>query len=176
MVRTRVPVLLVLLLATACGDDDGPGGDGVEQACTVGVTGAAPGTPACRATSLIHRADGNATTFTLETAAGESLTVLVGAKLVGPPTTSSYVGPSETVTCGVSVRQGARAWFSEYENASTGESLRGSCTLSFSRVEPSASAGGTATYRYTGSLTAQLHALTRTGSSGTVEVQATFAY
>ena len=174
----RAPALLALVLAIACGDDAPDAGSGGEraEACSVSITGAVSGTPTCRATSLIHRADGDATTFTLETQAGESLTVLVASKLPGPPSATDYGGPSGTFTCGVSVRQGARAWFTEYSSPGTLDSISGNCGLSFSRVEVSESAGGTTTYRDTGSLIATLHALTRTGASGTVEVRGTFTY
>ena len=170
-------------LLLACGDDDAGGGgpdgegpDGQGATCSVRVSGAASGTPACRATSLIHRSDDDAFTFTLETEAGSALTVLVGARAPGRPGVTALAGPSELLTCGVSVREGAKAWYSEYSSPRTDEFLTGSCTLTFTELREDASAGGTTTYRYRGTLRAHLLALERTGSRGTVDVESSFTY
>jgi hypothetical protein len=163
------------LLLLACGGDDADGEDS-EGTCSVSITGAVTGSPACRATSLIHRADDDAFTFTLETEAGTALTVLVGALAPGRPGATALSGPGSALTCGVSVREGAKAWFSEYSSPRTDEFLTGSCTLTFTEVRVDASAGNTTTYRYRGTLRAHLLALERTGASGTVDVESSFTY
>ena len=167
-------------LLLACGDDDaggeGPDGEGTAAACNVQVSGAVTGTPACRATSVIHRADEGAFTFSLETEAGTPLSVLVLSRGEGRPGLTSLSGPSETFNCGVSVREGAKAWYSEYSSPRTDEFLTGSCTLTFSELREDATAGNTTTYRYRGTLRAHLLALERTGSRGTVDVESSFTY
>ena len=164
------------LLLAACGDDESPGGDDAAAACSVSASGSVSGTPACRATSVIHRADDDAFTFSLETEAGTPLSVLVLAKAQGRPDAASFTGPSEAFTCGVSVREGAKAWYSEYSSPRTDEFLTGSCTLTFSELDVDASTGSTTTYRYRGTLRAELKALERTGASGTVTLESSFHY
>ncbi len=176
-------ILAVALLSStlfACGDDDasgdGPDGENPAATCSVRVSGAVTGTPACRATSVIHRADDDAFTFSLETEAGTSLSVLVLSRGAGRPGVSALSGPSEAFNCGVSVREGTKAWYSEYSSPRTDEFLTGSCTLTFTELREDATAGNTTTYRYRGTLRAHLLALERTGSSGTVDVESSFTY
>lgn len=179
MNRILVVVCLSSALLLACGGDgdgEGPDGDNAAAACSVRVTGSVSGTPACRATSLIHRADDDAFTFTLETEAGTPLSVLVLSLAPGRPGVAALSGPGSSLNCGVSVREGAKAWYSEYSSPRTDEFLTGSCTLTFTELRVDASAGNTTTYRYRGTLRAHLLALERTGSSGTVDVESSFNY
>jgi hypothetical protein len=174
--RILAVVCLSSALLLACGGEGDADDESAAASCTVRVTGSVTGTPACRATSLIHRADDDAFTFTLETEAGTSLSVLVGALAPGRPDVAALSGPGGALNCGVSVREGAKAWFSEYSSPRTDEFLTGSCTLTFTELRVDASAGNTTTYRYRGTLRAHLLALERTGSSGTVDVESSFTY
>ncbi|WP_164008617.1 hypothetical protein [Pyxidicoccus trucidator] len=165
-----------LLLGCGGDDDGGEGPDDVEPEarCDVTVTGAVSGTPVCRDVSLAYFSSDDDYTLTLETEAGARPLVLVRPSANGRPEVGTFTGPTSEVDCGVTVRDGAKAWFAYYENPQTGASLRGSCTLTFTHIELYGGGGGATTYRFKGTLQAHLLALETTGATGTVDVVTNF--
>lgn len=87
---------------------------------------------------------------------------------------ASFTGPTSDMDCGVSVREGTKAWYAYYENPQTGASLRGSCTVTFTRLTGYIAGGGATTYRFQGRLEARLVALESSGATGTVDVVSNF--
>ncbi|MFP2930750.1 hypothetical protein ACLESO_37245 [Pyxidicoccus sp. 3LG] len=161
----------------------GCGGDGpdVEEdppvaSCDITLSGAMTGTPECRDVSLIYFTESDDFSFTLETASGSRPFVLVRPSANGRPAAEAFTGPSTTVDCGVSVRDGAKAWYAYLEDSRSGVSLIGSCTLTFTQAEVYAAVGNTTSYRFQGTLQAHLLAMESTGATGTVDVQVNFSY
>jgi hypothetical protein len=133
------------------------------------------GTPACQNTTLIYYEASDDFTLTLEPVRGAKPAVVIHPNADGHPSVGDLVGPSNTVDCAVTVRDGAKAWYPYYEDPRAGVSLRGSCKVTFTQLASYVDSGTVVSYRFQGTMTAHLLPLESTGATGTVDVVMNFA-
>jgi len=141
MKRTQAITLLGVTLLSGCGESDKPPPENppdVQRStrCTMTVTGAVEGTAECTRGSLVHAKRSNSFKFFLDSLEGQALQFGVAALVLQPPQPGTFSGPTDSVSCGILVVQDGRRWYSEYDDRETGVSLRGSCTLTLTAIEP----------------------------------------
>lgn len=174
-------ILGVTWLGTAllmgCGGNGGGGPmeEPPPPVCDITVSGAVSGTPACQNTTLVYYETSDDFTLTLETPVSARPVIRMRPNANGRPVVGEFVGPSDTMDCAVTVRDGAKAWYPYYEDARAGVSLRGSCKLTFTQVEDYIDSGSVVSHRFKGTMTVHLLPLESTGATGTVDVVMNFS-
>ncbi|QSQ20437.1 hypothetical protein JY651_35050 [Pyxidicoccus parkwayensis] len=176
-------ILGVMWLGTALlvscgggGDDEGSNEPPPRVVCDVTVSGAVTGTPGCADATLVYFGASDDFTLTLETAPGSAPVMIIRPSVNGRPSVGVFDGPSTEMDCGVSVRQGSKAWYAYYEDPRSGASLRGSCKMTLTQVEEYGNSGSVVSYRFQGTLQAHLVGLESSGATGTVDLATTFSF
>jgi hypothetical protein len=161
--RTIVALAVAAALATGCGSD-GTGPQDTSTMCTITLSGAVTGTPACGGVTADETtSDGNSSVGLDGTGAGDTLSVAVWFS--GAPTVHTYrsgvdAHPTMLLT------NGSAIWVTDDAD--------GSLTLDITSVKSLDSGAGITSYEVHGSLTATMVAEVSNGSIGPVTVTVTF--
>ena len=158
---------LILGFATAvssCGSDTtAPGGGNNNTACTITLSGAATGSPACSDQTATWTSGDNVSVIGASSIGGAS-TLSATVTISGEPTTQTY-NLSTGAHAFISVESGGARWHAD------GQSL-GSWSLVITSVSPGPSSSSVKTYHLHGTLTATLEAL----SDNTSQVNLTVTF
>jgi hypothetical protein len=153
--------------SSSAGGDDNANSTG----CTITLTGASTGSPACTPIGTFWTSDDNMTAFGFVPDLSDP-GALVTISFTGQPSTKTYRETDPGTVAAISISSGASQW--AMQTASDGTPASGGFTLTITSANTITSAADARTYQLHGTLTATLPAVAGTAATGTVTLKATF--